>query len=59
MTFTELIDEIEIWEPWKEEYNRFVPQFVAEASTGKNWEDWDNELFMSFLCVLQTNVFRL
>lgn len=48
MTFTELIDEIEIWEPWKEEYNRFVPQFVAEARTGKNWEDWDNELFYEF-----------
>ncbi|MGX5687121.1 McrB family protein [Chryseobacterium cucumeris] len=48
MTFTELIDKIEIWEPWKEEYNRFVPQFVAEASTGKNWEDWDNELFYEF-----------
>lgn len=48
MTFTELIDEIEIWEPWKGEYNRFVPQFVAEASTGKNWEDWDTELFYEF-----------
>ncbi|MCC3214844.1 AAA family ATPase [Chryseobacterium sp. X308] len=48
MTFTELIDEIEIWEPWKVEYNRFVPQFVAEASTGKNWEDWNNELFYEF-----------
>lgn len=48
MTFTELIDKIEIWDHWQGEYNRFVPQFVAEASTGKNWEDWDKELFYEF-----------
>ncbi len=48
MTFTELIDKIEMWEPWKEEYNRFVPQFVAEASTGKNWDNWNDELFYEF-----------
>ncbi|MDR6368882.1 MoxR-like ATPase [Chryseobacterium bernardetii] len=48
MTFTELIDKIEIWDHWQGEYTRFVPQFVAEASTGKNWEDWDNDLFYEF-----------
>ncbi|WPO92432.1 AAA family ATPase [Chryseobacterium sp. HR92] len=48
MTFTELIDKIEVWEPWQGKYNRFVPQFVAEASTGKNWKDWDQDIFNEF-----------
>ncbi|PWN72212.1 ATPase [Chryseobacterium phosphatilyticum] len=48
MTFTELIDEIEIWDDWRGKYNRFVPQFVSEASTGKNWEDWDQDIFYEF-----------
>ncbi|WP_278352183.1 McrB family protein [Chryseobacterium gleum] len=48
MTFTELIDKIEIWNHWQREYNRFVPQFVVEASTGKKWEDWDKDLFYEF-----------
>ncbi|WP_060868589.1 McrB family protein [Chryseobacterium indologenes] len=48
MTFTELIDKIEIWNDWRGKYNRFVPQFVSEASTGKNWEDWDQDIFYEF-----------
>ncbi len=48
MTFTELIDKIEIWDPWKREYNHFTPEFIKEAGTGKKWQDWDQHIFHEF-----------
>ncbi|AZB27137.1 AAA family ATPase [Chryseobacterium rhizoplanae] len=48
MTFTELINKLEIWDEWQKSYIHYVPQFIQEAGTGKNWEDWDKELFYEF-----------
>ncbi|MBV8325004.1 AAA family ATPase [Chryseobacterium sp.] len=48
MTFTELIDKLEIWDEWQKGYIHHVPQFIQEAGTGKNWEDWDKEIFYEF-----------
>ncbi|CAH0290985.1 AAA family ATPase [Chryseobacterium sp. Bi04] len=48
MTFTELIDKLEIWDHWQERYSHYVPLFIGEANTGKNWEDWDKEVFYEF-----------
>ncbi|MDC8099308.1 AAA family ATPase [Chryseobacterium rhizosphaerae] len=48
MTFTELIDKLEIWDHWQERYSHYVPLFIEEAKTGENWEDWDKEVFYEF-----------
>lgn len=48
MTFTELINEIEIWDHWQERYAHYVPLFIEEAGMGKQWEDWDKEVFYEF-----------
>ncbi|PTT33671.1 hypothetical protein DBR28_14390 [Chryseobacterium sp. HMWF028] len=48
MIFTELIDKLETWEEWQKSYIHHVPQFIQEAATGKNWEDWDKEIFYEF-----------
>src|SRR5690606_4295943 len=44
----DLITQIEIWEDWRKSYERFVPLFIEEASTGKDWKDWNQEIFYEF-----------
>lgn len=48
MTFKELIAQLDIWEDWKRSYNNFVPKFIEEAKTGKNWDQWDQSIFYEF-----------
>lgn len=48
MTFKELVAQLDIWEDWKNSYNIFVPKFIEEAKTGKNWDQWDQSVFYEF-----------
>lgn len=41
-------DEIQVSYGWRENYNRFVPQFINEAKTKDNWQDWDKNIFFEF-----------
>lgn len=47
-TLLEFCDEIEIWQTWLDNYKKYVPQFIQEAKTGKNWQDWDKSVFDEF-----------
>lgn len=47
-TFEEVISQLDIWEDWRKRYNYFVPQFIEEAKTGKNWTEWDKDIFYEF-----------
>lgn len=44
----DLITQIEIWEDWRKSYERFVPLFIQEAATGKDWKEWNQEVFYEF-----------
>ena len=47
-SITQLCDEIEVWDGWLDGYKRFVPQFINEAKTKNNWQDWDKDIFYEF-----------
>ncbi|MGL4986743.1 MAG: AAA family ATPase [Treponemataceae bacterium] len=44
----EYCDEIDVSEGWLNNYKRFVPQFITEATTKNNWEEWNKEVFEEF-----------
>lgn len=44
----DLITQIDIWEEWRKSYERFVPLFIQEAATGKEWKEWNQEVFYEF-----------
>lgn len=44
----DLIGQIEVWEDWRNSYQKFVPLFIKEAATGKNWNQWDQDIFYEF-----------
>jgi len=41
-------DEIDIWDGWRDSYQRFVPKFINEAKTKTDWLDWDKDVFFEF-----------
>ncbi len=47
-TLKNIVENIEIWEGWRDKYKEYVPLFIEEASKGKRWQDWDNEVFYEF-----------
>lgn len=47
-TLKQIVDEIDIWEGWQNNYKDYVPLFIEEALTGKDWSEWDNEVFIEF-----------
>lgn len=44
----ELVKELDHWEDWQNNYNKFVPLFIEEASKGNNWDMWNQEIFREF-----------
>lgn len=48
MTFKEVISQLDIWENWRESYNKYVPLFIEEARKGENWETWNENVFYEF-----------
>lgn len=47
-TLIEFCNEIEIWDSWYNAYREFVPEFIIEAKTKIDWQDWDKEIFSEF-----------
>jgi len=41
-------DEIDVDDGWLESYQRFVPKFINETKTKKDWQDWDKDVFYEF-----------
>ena len=48
MTFKEIVNQLDIWEKWRLHYNEFVPKFIEQAITGKDWKDWNQNVFYEF-----------
>lgn len=48
MTFREVIDQLDVWENWRESYNKYVPLFIEEARKGENWKTWNENVFYEF-----------
>jgi 5-methylcytosine-specific restriction protein B len=48
MRLKHLTNEIEVWSEWKNNYVKNVPQFILEASSKINWQDWDKNVFREF-----------
>jgi 5-methylcytosine-specific restriction protein B len=44
----EYCNELKVWENWLNSYREFVPQFIDEAKTKKNWQEWDKDIFFEF-----------
>jgi len=42
------LDQIDVWRTWKDNYNKFVPDFIKEASELKDWSKWDKSIFYEF-----------
>ena len=48
MKFQEIIDNIDVWYNWIDQYKKFVPKFIEEAKTKANYSDWDKSIFNEF-----------
>ena len=48
MLLQELIKNITIWDNWVNSYKKYVPQFIEEAKTKDNWQDWDKDVFREY-----------
>lgn len=42
------LNQIDVWEKWRDNYKEFVPKFINEAKSGKNWSEWDKDIFYEF-----------
>lgn len=47
-TLKQYCDEITINEDWRKAYKKYVPQFIKEAITKTQWNDWKQEVFKEF-----------
>lgn len=48
--------EIDLWDTWMNNYKKYVPLFIKEATTKTDWETWDEDVFKEFLNVLMVSV---
>lgn len=48
MTLKDIINRIDIWDEWLNSYKNFVPKFISEAKSGKDWSEWDKKIFYEF-----------
>jgi MoxR-like ATPase len=44
----ELVKELDHWEDWQNNYSKFVPLFIEEASKCNNWDTWNQDVFYEF-----------
>lgn len=55
MDLQDIIQQIEVWEPWVENYKTMVPKFIEEASQNKDWSEWDKDTFDVYFNQLEGN----
>ena len=48
MELQNIINKIDIWQEWHDNYCYFVPKFIESAKTYESWQDWDKDLFYEF-----------
>ena len=48
MELQDIINKIDIWQEWHDNYCHFVPKFIESAKTCESWQDWDKDLFYEF-----------
>lgn len=48
MKLQDIINKIDIWQEWLDNYCYFVPKFIESAKTCESWQDWDKDLFYEF-----------
>ncbi|WP_051269928.1 AAA family ATPase [Flavobacterium suncheonense] len=48
MKLNEVIKNIDVWSTWVDSYKKYVPQFIEEAKTKTNWQDWDKDVFREY-----------
>lgn len=48
MKLNETIKNIKVWSTWVDSYKKYVPQFIQEAKTKNNWQDWDKDIFREY-----------
>lgn len=57
MELQNIINKIDIWQEWHDNYCYFVPKFIESAKTCESWQEWDKDLFYEFLNGEETNVY--
>lgn len=40
-----------VWSEWLDGYNKYIPRYIDEAKTGKDWSEWDDDTFREFMSV--------
>ena len=48
MELQDIINKIDIWQEWHDNYCYFVPKFIESAKTCESWQEWDKNLFYEF-----------
>lgn len=48
MELQDIVNKIDIWQEWHDNYCYFVPKFIESAKTYESWQDWDEDLFYEF-----------
>ena len=48
MELQNIINKIDIWQEWHDNYCYYVPKFIESAKTCESWQDWDKDLFHEF-----------
>ena len=48
MELQNIINKIDFWQEWHDNYCYFVPKFIESAKTCESWQEWDKDLFYEF-----------
>ena len=48
MELQNIINKIDIWQEWHDNYCYYVPKFIESAKTCESWQEWDKDLFYEF-----------
>ena len=48
MELQDIINKIDFWQEWHDNYCYYVPKFIESAKTCESWQDWDKDLFHEF-----------
>ena len=48
-TLKRIINSINVYDDWLNNYKHYVPLFISEASKSKNWDQWDKDVFEEYI----------
>lgn len=48
ISLKELLKKIDVWHTWRDNYKKYVPNFIEEVRKGLNYSEWEADVFNEF-----------